>query len=196
VKIRAKAEADAAEMQATSITRLAEAHREAGLKEAEVLRQKNAAANSKSREILLQEAVLALIQSAPEMLRELVKPAEKIAEIKVLNLGGLGGGGGALGSNGNGASAGSSFPLLGGALGPITKSIIEASAVLPMLKEVMRFTDADKLKAAFASIADPDPAVSPAVSPASAVVMASPLPTVATPVAAHAGQVTQGTSNG
>ena len=53
----------------------------------------------------------------------------------------------------------------------------------------MRFTDADKLKTVFASIADPDPAVAPA---AAAVVMASPLPTVA-PVVAHAGQVTQGT---
>ncbi len=49
MKIRAKAEADAAEMQALSITKLAEANREAGLKEAEVLRQKNAAANSKSQ---------------------------------------------------------------------------------------------------------------------------------------------------
>ena len=49
MKIRAKADADAAEMQALSITKLAEANREAGLKEAEVLRQKNAAANSKSQ---------------------------------------------------------------------------------------------------------------------------------------------------
>jgi hypothetical protein len=73
--------------------------------------------------------------------------------------------------------------LLGGALGPITKSIIEASAVLPMLKEVMRFTDADKLKAAFGSIADPAAAGAPTVSPA-AVVMASPTGTVVP----HAGQ--------
>jgi hypothetical protein len=100
-----------------------------------------------------------------------------------------------VGSNGNGTSAGSSFPLLGGALGPITKSIIEASAVLPMLKEVMRFTDAEKLKSAFASIGDPQEVA----APASAVVMAAPLPTVATPVAAHAGQgsrAPQATDNG
>jgi len=132
VKIRAKADADAAEMQALSITKLAEAHREGGLKEAEVLRQKNAAANSKSRDLLLQEAVLSFIQSAPALMRELVKPAEKIAEIKVLQLGGALGAGG---TNGNGAHGGGvQLPLLGGALGPITKSIIEASAVLPMLK--------------------------------------------------------------
>jgi uncharacterized membrane protein YqiK len=148
VKIRAKAEADAAEMQAVSITRLAEANREAGLKEAEVLREKTAAANQKSREILFQETALALIQNAPAIIRELVKPAEHISEIKVLNVaGGLGGGAGA---NGNGAS--SQLPLLGGALGPVAKSIFEASAVLPVLKEVMKFADADKMKSTFAAL--------------------------------------------
>jgi uncharacterized membrane protein YqiK len=178
VKIRAKAEADASEMQAASITKLAEAHREAGLKEAEVLRQKNAAANSKSRELLFQEAVLTLIQSAPDMLRELVKPAEKIAEIKVLQVGGAGG---ASGSNGNGAQA--QFPLLGNALGPVTKSIIEASAMLPMLKEVMKFTDADKIKAAFGAVGD---------GSAPAVVMAPPpAGQVPPPVVTRAGQVTR-----
>jgi flotillin len=170
VKIRAKAEADAAEMQALSITKLAEANREAGLKEAEVLRQKNAAANSKSRDLLIQEAVLTFIQNAPQLMRELVKPAEKIAEIKVLQLGGAMGAGAGGGNGANGA--GVQLPLLGGALGPVTKSIIEASAVLPMLKEIMKFTDADKLKAALGGLADapavtvPAPAaVSPAVPP-------------------------------
>ena len=95
-------------------------------------------------------------------MRELVKPAEKIAEIKVLQFGGAGG---AAGATGNGAAT--QFPLLGSALGPVTKSIIEASAMLPMLKEVMKFTDADKIKAAFGSVADPD-------APAPAVVMATP----------------------
>jgi flotillin len=181
VKIRAKADADAAEMQALSITKLAEANREAGLKDAEVLRQKNAAANSKSKEILLQEAVLALIQHAPSMLAELVKPAEKIAEIKVLQLGGALGGAGA-GSNGNGASAGGSFPLLGGALGPVTKSIVEASALLPMLKEIMRFTDADKLKSAFASLGGEGTTAPAGAAPAASI----PAP----PVVTRAGRVT------
>ncbi|MEO8182113.1 MAG: flotillin domain-containing protein [Deltaproteobacteria bacterium] len=125
---------------ALSITKLAEANREAGLKEAEVLREKNAAANSKSTEILMQEAALALLARAPEILRELVKPADKIKEIKVLQMGGSLGGG-----NGNGQGTGS-FPLLGGALGPVAKSILEASAVLPMLKEVMSFAELEKFK--------------------------------------------------
>ncbi|HMF41061.1 MAG TPA: flotillin domain-containing protein [Polyangia bacterium] len=184
VKIRAKADADAAEMQAVSITKLAEANREAGLKEAEVLRQKTAALNSKSKEILLQEAVLTLVQGAPAMLRELVKPAEKIAEIKVLQLGGALGAGG---SNGNGTSSGVQLPLLGGALGPVTKSIIEASALLPMLKEVMKFTDADKLKGAFASLGaeTPAPAAGAVAAPAG-----KPAAAVPPPVVTRAGRVT------
>jgi uncharacterized membrane protein YqiK len=167
VKVRAQADAEAAELQALSITKLAEAHREAGLKEAEVLRQKNAAANSKSTEILLQEAALALLANAPEMLREMVKPAEKIAEIKVLQVGGaLGGGGG-----GNGSSFGQGqFPLLGGALGPVAKSIFEASAVLPVLKEVMRFAEVDKFKDTLSALgASTRPAtVSPMAAPTTA----------------------------
>jgi uncharacterized membrane protein YqiK len=181
IKIRSKAEADAAEMQSLSITKLAEANREAGLKEAEVLRQKNAAANSKSKEILVQEALLTLIGNAPQIVRELVKPAEKIAEIKVLQIGGALGGGG---SGGNGASNGAQMPLLGSALGPITKSIIEASAVLPIMKEIMKATDGDKLKAAFESIGTPG-GVAP-VPPVTAPVPPVPAP----PVVTRAGRVT------
>jgi uncharacterized membrane protein YqiK len=193
VKIRAKAEADAAEMQALSITKLAEAHREGGLKEAEVLRQKNAAANSKSRELLLQEAVLAFIDAAPNLMRELVKPAEKIAEIKVLQLGGAMGGG--AGANGNGANGGGvQLPLLGGALGPVTKSIVEASALLPMLKEVMKFTDADRIKSAFGALGEGAPAAPPVaatVPPLPPAVAAAVQPH---PVVARAGRIT--TSDG
>jgi len=55
----------AAEKQAQSITRLAECNREAGLKEADVQREKLAAANSKSRELFLQETALRLLEVAP-----------------------------------------------------------------------------------------------------------------------------------
>lgn len=151
VKIKAKAEADAAEMQALSITKLAEAQREAGLKEAEVAREKAAALNAKSPQILLQETVVELIKAAPEIIRELVKPAEQISEIKVLNVQGMSAGGG----NGNGASNGAHAPLLGSALGPIAKTMLEASAVMPVLKEVMKFADADQLKGLVERVASP-----------------------------------------
>jgi uncharacterized membrane protein YqiK len=139
VKIKAKADADAAELQAISITRLAEAHREAGLKEAEVAREKAAALNSKSAQILLQETALAFIQSAPEIIRELVKPAEKITEMKVLQLGGFQPG--AQGSNGDVGMG----PLLGNALGPLAKTLLDTSAMMPVVKELMKFADAKGL---------------------------------------------------
>jgi flotillin len=160
VKIKAKADAEAAELQAMSITRLAEANREAGLKEAEVLREKIAAANAKSRDILLQETGLALIQNASSIIRELVRPAERIGEIKVLQVGGLGGLGGG-GSNGLGAG---SSALLGNALGPVAKTILEASALAPVLKEVLRFADVDALKGAIGQLAGPPVVAAPVVA--------------------------------
>ena len=132
VKIRAQAEADAAEKQAQSITRLAEANREAGLKEAEVQRQKLAAANSKARELLLQETALRLLEVAPAVVRELVKPAERISEIKVLQLGG---------AAANGAAGQAQLPLLGGALGPMMQTILQTSALMPAIKEMMKLVD-------------------------------------------------------
>lgn len=150
VNIKARAQATAAELQALSITKLAEAKREAGLKEAEVERQKIAAANGKSREILLQETIATVLQNAPAIVRELMKPAERIGEIKVLQMGGFGGSsgagagpfGGAGGGNGNG---GPQLPLLGSALGPVAKTLLETSAVMPILKEVMKFADAESV---------------------------------------------------
>ena len=54
-----------------------------------------------------------------------------------------GGMGAATGANGNGVGNGAGMPLLGNALGPVAKSILDASAVLPVLKEVMKFADPD-----------------------------------------------------
>ena len=145
VKIKAQADADAAERQAQSITRLAEANRLAGLKEAEVQREKLGAANSKSRELMIQETILKVIETAPSVVRELVKPAEQIGEIKVLQMGGFGGGG--FGAS-DGASAGSSMPMLGGALGPMMQTILQTSAMMPALKEMMKFVDTQALTGA------------------------------------------------
>jgi flotillin len=150
VKIKAHADADAAEMQAISITRLAEANRLAGLREAEVLREKHAAANVKSRDILLQEAVLQLITSAPAIAAELVKPAERIGELKILQLGGMG----ASPGSGNGASVGATS-MLGSTVGPIARTIMETSALMPLLQQVMKFADGDAMKHAMGRLVAP-----------------------------------------
>ena len=44
--------------------------------------------------------------------------------------------------SGNGAAPARS-PLLGNALGPVAKTILETSAVLPELQSMMKFADAD-----------------------------------------------------
>jgi uncharacterized membrane protein YqiK len=147
IKIKAKADADAAELLAVAITRRAEAAREAGLKEAEVQREKSAALNSKSSQILLQETALALIGKAPEIIRELVKPAEKITEMKVLQLGGFQSG--SAGANGDGGMG----PLLGNALGPLAKTLLDTSAMMPVVRELMKFADAKGLADVLPSIA-------------------------------------------
>jgi flotillin len=160
-KLRAQAEADAAEKQAQSITRIAEANREAGLKEAEVQRQKLAAMNSKSRELLLQETAMKLLEIAPAVIRELVKPAERIGEIKVLQLGGMGG------APGTGTQPQAS--LLGNALGPMMQTMLQTSALMPALKEVMRFVDTEKMTAALertVKAVDPQRIPAPAALPA------------------------------
>jgi len=169
-KLRAQVDADAAEKQAQSITRLAEANREAGLKEAEVERQKLAAKNSKSREILLQETALKLLEVAPAVVKELVKPAERISEIKVLQLGG------AAASGSASAQPGAQAPLLGGALGPMMQTILSTSALMPALKEMMRFVDTQGLASAVArTVQTVDPQQIPApAAPQSAPWEASP----------------------
>ena len=164
VKIKAQAEAEAAQLQADAIMRLAQANREAGLKEAEVLQEKTRAANAKSREVMLQEVVLSLIQGAPDIVRELVKPAEQIGEIKVLQLGGQG-------MPGSGATQ---HPLLGNALGPVAKAIMETSAVMPMVGSMLKFADMDAVRAALTSSLKsaaqaPTPTEPPAVTEVSAV---------------------------
>jgi len=157
IKIRAQADADAAEKQAQSITRLAEAHREAGLKEAEVQREKLAAANSKSRELFLQETALRLLEVAPSLVRELVKPAERIAEIKVLQLGG----------GGNGAGTQPQLPLLGNALGPMMQTILQSSVMMPAMKELMKFVDMNAVAGAVSqAVQAVDPAKVAVASPA------------------------------
>jgi len=86
----------------------------------------------------LQEAILALIASAPEIIRELVKPAEKITEMKVLQLGGFQSGGP---SNTDGGLS----PMLGNALGPLAKTLLDTSALMPVVKELMKFADSKSI---------------------------------------------------
>ncbi len=184
IKRKAQADAEAAEQQAAAIERLAQAHLAEAEARAAGERKMFEAKNSISVNVLLQETALKLIDRSPEMIRELMKPAEKISDIKILNVTGTGlngGGGGANGHDGAGGGASSSI------VGKVVVSLLQAGAVYPLFKELLRFANektsvaelasqaVDAVKSAGAGLAGAataavagGPAVEPAATPATA----------------------------
>ncbi len=125
----AKAELEAAEVQAQAKRILAEALLVEAKAEAD---GEEALINSKNQaepQVLVSDAVLALVEALPQVTHELMKPAERIESIRVLDLGGNSGG------NGN----------LGG-MNRILGSIINAGAAMPLLKELVNFSGFDTAK--------------------------------------------------
>jgi flotillin len=127
--VRIKAEADAASsaMQAQAIRDLAIAGLEKGRAEAETRRLSVVAENSVSNALLMQRTTDNFIQQIPSMLHELMKPAEAIKEIKILQVSGLTQGGT------DGA------PSIFGAMNPVLKSMFDAGAAMPIIKELYNF---------------------------------------------------------
>ena len=125
----AKAELEAAEVQAQAKRILAEAL----LVEAKAQADgEEALINSKNQaepQVLVSDAVLALVEALPQVTNELMKPAERIESIRVLDLGGN--------SSGNGNSGG---------MNRILGSIINAGAAMPLLKELVNFSGFDTAK--------------------------------------------------
>ena len=123
----AKAEREAATLRAEAQKILAEAILVEAKAKAEGEEALIEAKNTADQRILNNEALLKLIQSLPEVTGQLMKPAEQIESIRILDLGGNGAG--------NGAQ--------GGSMGKIFGSILQAGAVLPVLKEVLNFGGID-----------------------------------------------------
>lgn len=91
--VRAKAEKEAAEMQAAAIVELAEATRKKGLAEAEAQRALNDAINVLSDEQTSLKFKLALLQSLPAVIEKSVEPMKSIDGIKIIQVDGLNRGG-------------------------------------------------------------------------------------------------------
>ena len=123
----AKAEREAATLRAEAQKMLAEALLVEAKAKAEGEEALIEAKNTADQRILNNEALLKLIQSLPEVTGQLMKPAEQIESIRILDLGGNGAGNGAPGGN----------------MGKIFGSILQAGAALPMLKEVLNFGGID-----------------------------------------------------
>lgn len=132
IQKRAEAKLKAAEMDAQAKERLAKALLlEAEARAAGELKLIEAKNETKA-DVLFQEALLSFIDRSPELVREAMKPAEKISDIRVINMTGMGGFGGAGGSEGGGSPA-----------NRVVSSILEAGAALPMFKELLKAADID-----------------------------------------------------
>jgi uncharacterized membrane protein YqiK len=137
VRISAEARSAAAAQEAMAIKALAEATQKRGEAEAEAKRKLLEAENQVATKFLLRDVALKALAILPEVTRELMTPAKAISEIKILQLQG----GPGAGSGGDGQA-----PALGAA-SPILKTILEAGAAYPLLREMMAFSqvDTDKL---------------------------------------------------
>lgn len=125
----AKAELEAAQVKAEATKILAEALLVEARAEADGEEALITAKNQAEPQVLVSDAVLALVEALPEVTNELMKPAERIESIRVLDLGG------------NGGSSGSS-----GSMNRILGSIINAGAAMPLLKELVNFSGIDTAK--------------------------------------------------
>ena len=121
----AKAELDAAEVKAQAQRILAEAFLVEAKAKATGEEASIAAKNQADSKVLVSDAILALVESLPEVTTELMKPAERIESIRVLDLGG--------GGNGNGSNG----------MNRILSSIVNAGAAVPLLKEIVGFSGLD-----------------------------------------------------
>lgn len=141
IRISAEAKAKAAQQEAEAMTALAEAQRKRGEAEAYAKQRMVEAENSVASKFLMRDIAVKALDVLPSVTRELMQPAKAISEIKVLQLHGAGGGGGANGdANGHGGS-------MFGSASPILKTIMEAGAAYPLLREMLSFAqvDTDKL---------------------------------------------------
>ena len=125
----AKAELEAAQVKAEATKILSEALLVEARAEADGEEALITAKNQAEPQVLVSDAVLALVEALPQVTTELMKPAERIESIRVLDLGGNGGGNG---------SSGSMNRILG--------SIVNAGAAMPLLKELVNFSGIDTAK--------------------------------------------------
>lgn len=140
VRISAEAKAAAAAQEAAAIMALAEAAQRRGEADAEAKRKLLEAENQVATKFLLRDVAIKALSVLPDVTRELMQPAKAISEIKVLQLQGAGGSSGAANGDGHAPAFGVASPIL--------KTILEAGAAYPLLREMMAFSQVDTDKIA------------------------------------------------
>lgn len=135
LRVGAEAKATAAAQEAQALISLAEATKKRGDAEAEAKRKLIEAENAVATKFLLRDVAVKALDVLPAVTRELMTPARAISEIKVLQL--QGGPGSAMTNGEQGGGA------LGNVASPILKTILEAGAAYPLLREMMAFSQVD-----------------------------------------------------
>ncbi|RKU38056.1 hypothetical protein C6496_07845 [Candidatus Poribacteria bacterium] len=116
-----------AEAQAQPIERLADAVLAEARAKAQGEMAEYEARNVAEQRVLVQEAILELINDADDIIEQLMKPVEKIDSIKILDMGNNDGTGGINRSS----------------MGRLANALLDTGAISPMLKELFNFADVD-----------------------------------------------------
>ena len=116
-----------AEAQAQPIERLADAVLAEARAKAQGEMAEYEARNVAEQRVLVQEAILELINDADDIIEQMMKPVEKIDSIKILDMGNTDGQGGINRSS----------------MGKLANALLDTGAISPMLKELFNFADVD-----------------------------------------------------
>ncbi len=116
-----------AEAQAQPIERLADAVLAEARAKAQGEMAEYEARNVAEQRVLVQEAIMELIDEFPDIVEQLMRPVEKIDSIKILDMGNNDGQGGINRSN----------------MGRLANALLDTGAISPMLKELFNFADVD-----------------------------------------------------
>ena len=115
-----------AEAQAQPIERLADAVLAEARAKAQGEMAEYEARNVAEQRVLVQEAILELINDADDIIEQMMKPVEKIDSIKILDMGNDGQGG-----------------INRSNMGRLANALLDTGAISPMLKELFNFADVD-----------------------------------------------------
>ena len=116
-----------AEAQAQPIERLADAILAEARAKAQGEMAEYEARNVAEQRVLVQEAILELINDADDIIEQMMRPVEKIDSIKILDMGNNDGQGGINRSS----------------MGRLANALLDTGAISPMLKELFNFADVD-----------------------------------------------------
>ena len=116
-----------AEAQAQPIERLADAVLSEARAKAQGEMAEYEARNVAEQRVLVQEAILELIEEAPDIVEQMMRPVEKIDNIKILDMGNNDGQGGINRSS----------------MGRLANALLDTGVISPMLKELFNFADVD-----------------------------------------------------